>query len=97
MRQIFCPRSDAVIGDSERPDNIARVIVENLCTFDFKAPIYAVGRQTGTVRGVPIVASLDEVPNRLDLAVILAQAFLVAELHRGPEQRGLGYLSLAGC
>jgi len=97
MSQIFCPRSNAVIGVSQRPDNLARVIVENLCTFDFKAPIYAVGRQTGTVRGVPIVASLDEVPSRLDLAVILAQAFLVAELHRGLEQRGLGHLSLAGC
>ena len=77
MKQIFYPRSIVVIGVSERPDNLARVIVENLCTFGFKGPLYAVGRQTGMVRGVPIVPSLDEVPDHLDLAVILTPAFLV--------------------
>jgi acetyltransferase len=89
MKQIFYPRSIVVVGVSERPDNLARVIVENLCTFGFKGPLYAVGRQTGMVRGVPIVHSLEEVPDRLDLAVILTPAFLVPGLVETCGRKGI--------
>lgn len=80
MDRIFYPNSIVVIGVSEKPDNLARNIVANLKAFGYRGAIHAVGRQPGQVCGVPIVTSLDEVPDGLDLAVILTPAFLVPDL-----------------
>jgi acyl-CoA synthetase (NDP forming) len=80
MRKIFSPRSLVVIGVSERPDNLARFIIANLRAFGYKGDLYAVGRQPGKVYDVPIVASLDEVPDGLDLAVILTPAETIPAL-----------------
>ena len=80
MHKIFSPRSLVVIGVSERPDNLARFIIANLRAFGYKGDLYAVGRQPGKVYGVPIVASLDEIPDGLDLAVILTPAETVPAL-----------------
>jgi acetyltransferase len=77
MRSIFYPSSIVVIGVSEKPDNLARNIVGNLRAFGYAGAIYAVGREPGHVHGVPIVSSLDEVPDHIELAVILTPAQLV--------------------
>jgi acetyltransferase len=80
MHRIFYPDSIVVIGVSERPDNLARTIVANLCAFGYKGRLFAVGRRTGIVQGIPIAASLDQVPDELDLAVILTPAATVPDL-----------------
>ncbi|MCX6026044.1 MAG: acetate--CoA ligase family protein [Chloroflexi bacterium] len=77
MRSIFYPSSIVVIGVSEKPDNLARNIVGNLRAFGYAGAIYAVGREPGQVHGVPIVTSLEEVPDHIELAVILTPAHLV--------------------
>ena len=77
MRSIFYPNSIVVIGVSEKPDNLARNIVGNLRAFGYAGAIYAVGREPGEVHGVPIVASLEAVPNDVELAVILTPAHMV--------------------
>jgi acyl-CoA synthetase (NDP forming) len=80
MQRIFYPRSVVVIGVSERPENLARFIIANLQAFHYKGELYAVGRRKGMVHGIPIASSLDEVPDGLDLAVILTPAATVPEL-----------------
>ncbi len=80
MRKIFSPRSLVVIGVSERPDNLARFIIANLRAFGYKGELYAVGRQPGKVYDVPIVPSLDEIPDGLELAVILTPAETIPAL-----------------
>jgi len=77
MRSIFYPNSIVVIGVSEKPDNLARNIVGNLRAFGYAGAIYAVGREPGQVHGVPIVTSLEELPDQIELAVILTPAQLV--------------------
>ncbi|MCX8103441.1 MAG: acetate--CoA ligase family protein [Candidatus Bipolaricaulota bacterium] len=80
LRKIFAPRSLVVIGVSERPDNLARFIIANLRAFGYTGDLYAVGRRPGKIYDIPIVASLDEVPDGLDLAVILTPAETVPTL-----------------
>ena len=43
--QLFYPKSVVVIGVSERPDNLARNIVENLFEFQFNGEIFFVGQK----------------------------------------------------
>jgi acetate---CoA ligase (ADP-forming) len=89
MQRIFYPQSIVVIGVSERPDNLARTIVGNLCHFGYKGELFAVGRREGNVQGIPIVTSLDQVPDGLDLAVILTPAAIVPDLMEACGRKGI--------
>jgi acetyltransferase len=89
MQRIFYPRSVVVIGVSERPENLARLILDNLRAFEYKGQLYAVGRREGMVHGVPIASSLDEIPDGLDLAVILTPAATVPELMESCGRKGI--------
>ncbi len=74
MEKFFYPESIAVFGVSEAQSNLARVIVENLVRFGFRGDVYPVGTAQGLVAGIRIVASLDEVAQVPDLAVVLVPA-----------------------
>jgi len=74
MDQLFYPKSAVVIGISERPDNLARNIVENLFEFQFHGEILLVGRKEGIFFGRKIYPSLDDIPEGIDVAVILTPA-----------------------
>ena len=89
MRRIFYPNNIVVIGVSERPDNLARNIIANLHAFGYRGQLYAVGRQSGEVQGVPIVTSLDQVPDSLDLAVVLTPAAAVPDLMEECGRKGI--------
>jgi acetyltransferase len=89
MQRIFYPRSLVVIGVSERPDNLARIIIANLQAFRYKGQLYAVGRRKGMIYGITIASSLDEVPDGLDLAVILTPAATVPEFMESCGRKGI--------
>jgi acetyltransferase len=89
MDRIFNPASIVVVGVSEKPDNLARNIITNLQAFGYRGSLYAVGRQVGSVGGIPIVTSLDEVPDGVDLAAILTPAFLVPGLMETCGRKGI--------
>ncbi len=80
MDKIFYPESVAVIGVSERPGNLAAFIIKNLLQFGYQGDIYAVGLREGTVHGIPILSSVDALPDGVDLAVILTPARTVPGL-----------------
>jgi len=89
VQHIFYPDSIVVIGVSERPENLARTIVANLLAFGYKGRLFAVGRKEGSIQGIPIAASLDQVPDRLDLAVILTPAATVPDLMETCGRKGI--------
>jgi acetyltransferase len=72
--QLFYPKSVVVVGVSERPDNLARNIVENLFEFQFKGEIIFVGKSGGILFGRKICTSMDDLPDGIDVAVILTPA-----------------------
>ena len=80
LNKIFYPDSVAVIGVSERPDNLAANIVANLVEFGYGGDIYAVGLRSGQVHTIPILESVEALPDGVDLAVILTPAETVPSL-----------------
>jgi acyl-CoA synthetase (NDP forming) len=78
-----------VIGVSERPGNLARNIIANLSAFGYNGNVYAMGQRTGIIDGVPIVTSLDEIHDSIDLAVILTPAVTVPELMEACGRNGI--------
>ncbi len=74
MDLFFNPRSVAVVGVSESADNLARRIAANLHEFSFNGIIYLVGPKGGTAFGRRILRSVADIPDQVDLAVILVPA-----------------------
>ncbi len=89
LDRIFYPESIAVIGVSERPDNLAANIVHNLLAFEYQGDVHAVGLKTGEVHGVPILNSVEALPDNVDLAVILTPATAVPGLLRACGKKGI--------
>ncbi|MDX9999908.1 MAG: acetate--CoA ligase family protein [Polyangia bacterium] len=89
MRGFFEAETVAVVGVSERSDNLARAIVRNLHQFDFPGVVYLVGPRGGTAFGRRIYRSLEEVPDTLDLVVILTPARSVAAVLEECASRGV--------
>ncbi len=89
MDRIFYPDSVVVIGVSERPDNLATSIVSNMLEFGYSGDIYAVGLRSGEVHGIPILASVESLPDGVDLAVILTPAATVPGLLEACGKKGI--------
>jgi len=66
-----------VVGVSERPDNLAREIVENLFEFQFNGEIFLVGKKDGILFGRRICTSMQDLREGIDVAVILTPALTV--------------------
>jgi acetyltransferase len=68
---IFRPRSVAVIGASRKKQTIGREILRNIVDFEFTGPVYPVNRSAPVVHSMRSYADLNEVPEPIDLAVIV--------------------------
>jgi acetyltransferase len=80
LDKIFYPHSVAVIGVSERPGNLAANVVGNLLEFGYSGDVYAFGLRSGKVHDIPILTSVESLPDDVDLAVILTPAATVPDL-----------------
>jgi acetate---CoA ligase (ADP-forming) len=80
MQKFFYPSSVAVVGVSEAPANLAQGIVSNLLHFKYQGKIFLVGRRPGAAFGLPIYPGLSDLPEKVDLAAILAPARAVPSL-----------------
>jgi acetyltransferase len=74
MREFFYPQSVAVIGVSPRPGNLGQGIVGNMTRFGFQGILYEVGPSGGVWAGRRIHRSVADIPDKVDLAVVLAPA-----------------------
>jgi acetyltransferase len=74
LTPLFEPRSVAIIGASEREGSIGAVLVRNMLDAGYKGKLFAVNPKHQQVFGIPSYPSVEDVPQRLDLAVIATQA-----------------------
>ncbi|MGZ5113153.1 MAG: bifunctional acetate--CoA ligase family protein/GNAT family N-acetyltransferase [Usitatibacter sp.] len=74
LAPLFEPRSIALVGATEIESKVAGLVLENLLGAGFGGPLYAVNPKYSSVRGVPCFASLEQLPERVDLAVVATPA-----------------------
>ncbi len=79
LRPFFEPRSVAVIGASRRRGSIGGELFRNILAGDFVGAVYPVNRDGVPVAGVRAYASIEEIPELVDLAVISLPAGAVLE------------------
>jgi len=71
---IFRPETVAVIGATERPGSVGRTIMWNLVSSPFGGTVFPVNARRPNVLGIKAYPSVAEVPQQVDLAVIVAPA-----------------------
>ena len=89
MREIFYPHSVAVIGVSAKPSNLGRNIIANLIEYGFDGIVYAVGPKGGVIETRRIFHSVGDIPDHVDLAVILTPAKTVPNVLKECGQKGI--------
>lgn len=89
MKDLFNPSSVAVIGVSTKWFNLGRLIVGNLMEFKYTGIVHLVGREGGALYGRKIHASLDDIQDDVDLAVILTPAKTVPALMEECGRKGI--------
>ena len=71
---IFRPETVAVIGATERPGSVGRTIMWNLVSSPFGGTVFPVNSKRPNVLGIKAYPTISEVPEQVDLAVIVAPA-----------------------
>jgi acetyltransferase len=89
MDQLFNPESIAIIGVSNKPTNLGRNIVLNLMDRGYRGAVYAVGRAGDIVATRRVHRSVLDVPDKVDLAVILTPAASVPGVLEECGQKGI--------
>ena len=74
LQTMFAPRSVAVIGATEAEGSVGRTIVENIKNGGFTGHLYPVNPKRDTVLGIKTYPSIGEIPESVDLAVIITAA-----------------------
>ena len=92
MREFFYPSSVAVIGVSSLPTNLGRNIVANLVEYGFNGIVYAVGPRGGMIETRRIYRTVGDIPDNVDLAVILTPAHTVPGILEECGQKGIRWV-----
>lgn len=90
LDKIFRPQSIAVIGATSRPGTIGREIVHNLIDYDFKGQVFPVNPNANFINSIKCFPTVLDIPDRVDLAVIVVRQDLVLPVIEQCGQKGVG-------
>jgi acetyltransferase len=80
LKALFAPRSVAVIGASTKPDSLGRVVFKNILFYGYTGVVYPVNPKAHSILGVKAYPSVLDIPDEIDLAVIIVPAAAVAQV-----------------
>jgi len=89
LKGFFEATSVAVVGVSASPTNLGRAIVYNLTEFRFPGVIYPVGPKGGAFMGHKIYRTILEIPDKVDLAVVLTPAHTIPDILKECGEKGI--------
>ena len=89
LTKFYQPDSIAVVGASATPGKAGYTVMRNIIANGFKGKIYPVNPRGGEIMGIPVFSSIAELPDGLDLAVIVIPARATASAVRECAARGI--------
>src|SRR5215468_12369666 len=79
---IFSPRSVAVIGATDRAGSVGRAVLWSLVSSPFGGTVYPVSDKRASVLGIKTYKSVADLPEAVDLAVVITPAATVPAIIR---------------
>ncbi len=89
LKPILEPQSVAVIGASRQPGTVGHAVLSNLLMGQFTGVVYPINPKARAICGVRAYPSILEVPEPVDLAVIIVRANLVPQVLEECGQKGV--------
>jgi len=89
LHTFFHPRGVAVIGASSNPTKLSYGVLRNLVTHGYRGSVYPVNPKGGEMMGLPVYPGVAEVPDPVDMAVIVLSAGRTVEALEECGQRGV--------
>lgn len=80
LEKLFNPSSVAVIGASDKPLSVGAIVLSNLLHGNFSGNIFPVNPKHKVIQGKPCFASVKDISQSIDLAVIITPAVKVAQV-----------------
>lgn len=80
LTALFAPKSVAVIGASTKPDSLGQAVFKNILFHGYRGVVYPVNPKAKSILGVKAYPSVLEIPDEIDLAVIIVPAPSVASV-----------------
>jgi len=80
LNSMFSPKSVAVIGATDREGSVGRTVLERLRIPTFRGRIFPVNPNHTNVLGLPAYPKIGDVPEKIELAVIVTPAKTVPDV-----------------
>ena len=89
LNALIRPRTIAVIGASPNRQTLGNVALDNLATYKFAGRVIPVHGEAAEIAGLAVVASIEALPDDVDVALASVPAASVADVIRRLDRRGV--------
>jgi acyl-CoA synthetase (NDP forming) len=89
LHSFFTPQGVAIIGASSNPGKLSHGILKNLIQYGYQGGIYPVNPSSKEILNVPCYAGIQDVPDPVDLAVIILPSQMIAAVIKDCGLRGI--------
>lgn len=89
LEDLFCPTAVAVIGVGREETNVGHQIFDNIREAGFKGKYFAVNPKAEEIHGERVYASIKDIPDRVELAVIVVPSKLVLQVVEEAGEKGV--------
>ncbi len=90
IARLMRPRSVAIVGISPEPSSAGFLLLRNLEHYKYSGDIQLVSRNRSEIEGRPCVATIDDLPEGVDVALLLIPRVAIEEAVRACARRKIG-------
>jgi len=94
LSPFFSPKGVAIIGASSKPNKLSYGILKNVTSYGYQGEIYPVNPGSSEILGNKCYPDILQVPDPVDLAVIVLPAALVLDAIKDCGKRGIKAITL---
>jgi acetyltransferase len=95
LEKFFEPESVAVIGASATPHKAGHDVIRNILANGYAGRLYLVNPKGGEILGLKVYPTVEELPEGIDLAIVILPASANAAAIRACAGRGISHFVLA--
>ncbi len=92
VAKLLAPKTVAVVGASRIPGSVGNIVFRNILESNFQGTVYPVNPHAKAVNGVRAYATLQEVPENVDMAVVVVAAEHIESVITDAAEKHVGAL-----
>ncbi len=89
LTPFFNPKGVVVIGASTSPEKLGYGVARNLIQSGYRGAIHFVSQKSGTLFDLPLYTNLDDVPDPVDLAILIVPTQVTPQTIKDCARRGI--------